>query len=57
MTENDKKLIAEARQTPYSWWDRVGDMIEKADTEECKKELHDIEMRLFHLEEASADMI
>lgn len=49
MTENDRRLIAWAESLPYMDWPNIHP--ENADTEEGRKALHDIAVRMYHREE------
>lgn len=51
MTEKDKQLIKEANETPCWWWTEIGNLIEKAESQEAKEELKQIEKYLRHKEE------
>lgn len=54
MTENDKKLIREAQGFYYTQWCQVSSLAEKADTEEARRKLMDIQTALLR-EEKNAD--
>lgn len=49
MTTKDKELIEIANNLHWSEWDMINE--DKAETPEAKKILHDIAVRLYHLEE------
>ena len=51
MTEKDKQLIKEANETPCWWWTEIESLIEKAESQEAKEELKQIEKYLRHKEE------
>lgn len=57
MTENDRTLIARARELDYTDWYLAMDMEERADTEEARRVLHSIGVRLYHTEEAAVGNI
>lgn len=57
MTENDRKLIAEAWKMPYTDWMDIEPMGARADTDECREWLHHIASSKYHTEEYYADMI
>jgi len=57
MTENDKQLIKNANHLYCVDWYLADKMVEKADTEEAKKQLQDIAKRLYHKEEYLADLL
>lgn len=54
MTENDKKLIREAQGFYYTRWSEVSTLAEKADTDEARRKLMDIQTALLR-EEKYAD--
>lgn len=51
MTENDIKLIEQARSASYLDWDLVSDLADKADTEEARREIKRISVTLWHIDE------
>ncbi len=51
MTEKDKELIRKAEEYNYGDWGEVADLIEEAESEECRKRLHDRMVWLYHREE------
>ena len=50
-TEKDKKLIAKARRLHYTDWMEAEKMIQQAESDYARQELHDISTRLYHIEE------
>ena len=56
MTENDKSLVAEARQIMHDWAE-VAELEEKAETKTARKIIHRIAVRLYHKEEARCGML
>ena len=42
MSDNDKELIRQARQMNVHDYPKINELIEKAESEECKKELRHI---------------
>lgn len=58
MTENDKSLVAEARQMMHTHdWAEVAELEEKAETKTARKKIHSIVVRLYHKEEARCGML
>jgi hypothetical protein len=57
MTENDKKLIEQAMETPFTDWFLIDKLIEKADDWETKNRLHSIQKSLYHKEEYYAGLL
>lgn len=55
MTENDKKLIEQARTMNCISYMDIYDLIEKADTEEAKSQLHSMQIYKRLLDEKSAN--
>lgn len=53
MTDKDKRLIEEARDTHYTRWYEIESLIEQADTEEARLQLTRICISKYHKEEAS----
>lgn len=53
MTENDKRLIQEARKMPYTMWSEIDNLIAKADTDAARRQLDLIESMKYHNEEFS----
>lgn len=51
MTDNDKKLIEQARECSPQEWGKVADMEDRADTCEARLELKSIRCALYHREE------
>jgi len=57
MTENDERLIEQARAVSVYDWPSISALIEKADTQEARERLVAIERMKHHLEEAKSGMI
>ena len=53
MTDKDSKLIEKAEDVPVAEWPEVLDMAKEADTEEARRRLKQIAMRMMHIEEHS----
>lgn len=51
MTKKDLQLIEQARETHFSQWILIADLILQAETEEAKRELHFIESSKYHADE------
>ncbi len=52
MTENDRRLIERARKLHWTDSDIAFALIDQADTPQARRELKEIAVRLYHLEEA-----
>lgn len=52
MTDNDKKLIAEAEAMPCTEWAEIAEMESRADTEEARERIRQIAINKYHREEA-----
>ena len=57
MTENDERLIEEARAVSVYNWPSIAALTEKADTQEARDRLAEIQRMKHHLEEAKSGMI
>lgn len=57
MTENDIKLLQQARNLPYTEWYMVDNLIQQADTDECRSLLRAIEIDLYHSDEAACGLL
>lgn len=57
MSEEDKKLIAEAETKAPQEFALVWQLEERAESEEAKRVLHDISTRLYHSEEYSCGIL
>lgn len=57
MTEKDKQLIKKAESMHFREWYAVDEMIEEAESAECKLKLHDIAVKYYHKEEAKAGLL
>lgn len=55
MTENDKRIVDMARSARSL--EEVFGMEDLAETEEARRAVHDIAVRLYHEEEYAADML
>lgn len=53
MTANDKRLIEFAETLDYTEYGKIDELIMLSDTREAKERLREIEIRLYHQEEAS----
>lgn len=54
MTENDRKLIQQARRLPWSLWYVADDYAEQAETHEAREKLRSIASALYRREELYA---
>jgi len=52
MTDNDKKLIAEAEAMPCTQWEKIALMCDGAETEDAWERLRQIAINKYHMEEA-----
>ena len=52
MTQNDIRLIEEARKVPYTMWENIDELIERAETEDTKRQLNLIQSMKYHREES-----
>lgn len=57
LTPNDRQLIETAQDLSYLDWDQVDNLIERADTNECRERLRRIRSELYHREEAMCGCI
>ena len=57
LTPNDRQLIEAAQDLLCNEWDQVDDLIERADTNECREYLRRIRSELYHREEAMCGCI
>ena len=61
MTEKDKKLLEKAnhikKQEGCLAWYRISDLEKEAESEEAKQFLHDMSVRMYHLEEYYAGLL
>ena len=57
LTTNDRKLIETALNLPCIEWDKVDNLIKRADTNECRERLRNIRSELYHREEAMCGCI
>lgn len=57
MTANDKCLIEFAETLDYTEYGKIDELIMLSDTREAKERLREIEIRLYHQEEASVGNI
>lgn len=53
MTANDKRLIEFAETLDYTEYGKIDELIMLSDTREAKERLREIEIKLYHQEEAS----
>lgn len=51
LSENDQVLIQKANNTPYIYWLEILELINKAESEEAKKEINKIAIRKNQIEE------
>jgi hypothetical protein len=57
MTEKDKNLIEQAKRFSSTEWHKADLLAEQAETSEARETLHDISKRLYHREEAFAELL
>jgi len=57
MTEKDRNLIKFAMNLPCTQWGKIDTMIAKAETEEAKSILTDVQKMLLHKEEYLNDLL
>lgn len=57
MSENDKRLIEQARDIDYIDWYKISGLIEQAESEEAKERLHSIQSSKYHTEEYYAGLL
>lgn len=57
MSENDKRLIEQARDIDYIDWYKISGLIEQAESEEAKERLHSIHSSKYHTEEYYAGLL
>ena len=55
MSENDLRLIKASFET--SEWNEIKELEDKADSDQCKRILHNRKMDLYHREEQFADQL